>query len=126
MPLHFDEPGDLQQPQVVSGGRPCTPETIRDFARRHPAASEMEDEKNVPAGRMRQRTEDRVDIRQIPLSLFANTFAPHLAVARPSGSKFGKSISSQIAPIGSHTAITDGSWCANPGASWSFHTMIST
>jgi hypothetical protein len=106
--LDFDESGHLEQPQVVAGRRPGAPETIRDFTCCHLAASEMEDEENVPPGRMRQRAEDRVDIRQFPLNC-TSTFDFHRFFANSSSSKFGKSISSQIAPIGSHTAITDGS-----------------
>lgn len=110
--LSADQARSFQHSQVPAGRWPAAAEALRDFSCRQLAATKTQHEQDVTTRSVSQRVEHRLCVRELPLgSGSRRTALAHAPLlAKFTGSKAGKSISLQSAPIGSQTDITSGLW----------------
>src|SRR5262249_27860811 len=103
--------GLLEHVKVPRRGRPRAREARRDIAGGHRPAAEGDGEQDLTARRVRERLEHGFE-----------RLEPGLRVeCQWSGSRLTSFMPSSSGPMGSHTAMTSGVWCAMPDASSSFH-----
>src|SRR5215813_268860 len=105
--------GLLEDAQVPRGGGPLVRKACGDGAGRDVASAKVNRQQDLSPRRMPQRGDDLIQRLQL---LFGGQ--------RSSTSQMRRSAST--GPIGSHTAITSGVWCATSDALPSFHTKYST
>ena len=123
-PLDEDEPRVEQSLQVAGHRRPAAFEAFGERARRHRATPRVQDEQHVPAGLVRQRAEDGIDVVELgeprrtgQVSTSGAAKCGNSRPGRPSRDSHSASMRSQMGPI-------FGCWLARRDASSSIHSKI--